>query len=72
MGRFPSEVMSVGESGFRVELAARGWLGKWLHFDGIVEDLRPPIGWDEVLEMLGLYLLEKEEQKEARDKDKGE
>lgn len=64
--------MSVGDAGFHVKLAARGWLGKWLRFDGVVEDLRPPIGWDEVLEMLGLYLLEKEEQEEARNKDKGE
>lgn len=66
LGRFASELESVGESGFEIRIRAPGWLGRWLRFEGFVKDLRPPILWDEVLEMLDLYRLEKEEQDEAR------
>lgn len=68
LGRFASELESVGESGFEISIRAPGWLGKWLRFEGFVKDLRPPILWDEVLEMLDLYRIEKEEKDEARER----
>lgn len=51
---------------------AAGWLGKWLKFDGVIADARPQILWTEILEMLGLYLLEKEEEEEAQERAKQE
>ena len=63
--------MGRGGDGWRISLTAPGWLGKWLRFDGVVEDLREPIRYEEFLEMMGLYLLEKEEQEEARSNAEG-
>lgn len=57
---------SVGSAGYRVTLTAPGWLGKWLKLDGVIADLRPPVMLSEFVEMLGLYLLEKEEEEEAK------
>lgn len=68
LGRFPSELLSVGRSGSRIVLTARGWLGKFLSFDGVVMDARPEITASEMQEMLGLYLVEKEEQEDATKK----
>jgi len=47
-------------------LAAPGWLGRWLRLEGVIADARKPIQYSEFLEMMGLYLLEKEEMEEAK------
>lgn len=65
--RFPSELREKGAGAFRVVLAARGWLGRWLGFEGYVEDARAPILYEEFLDMMGLYLLEKEEREEEEE-----
>lgn len=68
MNRFPSEIYSIGRSDFKVEIAAVGWLGKWLKFEGILRDLRPPVEWREFLEMIALSMVEEDEEAERRAK----
>ncbi len=65
VGRFASELDAVGEP-WRISIAARGWLGRFLAFDGFVSDGRRPIMMAEMSELLGLYLLEREEEEDAR------
>lgn len=66
LGRLPSELFAVGSSNYRLKIKGSGILGRWLEFDGELQDTRQPIMLSEYLELLGLYLLEKEEQEEAR------
>lgn len=63
LGRLPSELLTVGSAGYGIVLKPDGGGG----FVGELTDRRPPVLWAEVLEMLSLYLLEKEEEKEARE-----
>lgn len=63
LGRFPSEIYSMGSAGFRVVLKSDGDGG----FIGELQDTRPPITGSELMDMMSLFLLEKEEAEEARE-----
>ncbi len=66
LSRFPSEIFSIGKSDYKIVFSAPGWLGRWLRFEGTAFDLRPPVSWAEVLEMITLAQVEREEEEDAK------
>jgi len=68
LGRFPSEIVGIGSGGYRIEVRASGWLGRWLRFVGTAREARAQVSAEEYQELLALYQLEREEQ-ESKDRE---
>lgn len=62
LGRLPSELLAIGGPSYGLFLKPDGSGG----FVGEMIDLRAPVMVSEFQELIGLYLLEKEEEEEAR------